>query len=81
MKVWKWDIFIVSFIVFVVVAMILSSAILGGLVWPFVLVFALVLSVGLTFIKGLLKHIGELERRTDVLEERIRLMEKKTAGK
>jgi divalent metal cation (Fe/Co/Zn/Cd) transporter len=77
MKMWKWETFVVSFIVSFGVVLLLFSGFLRIESWTPVVVISLILAAGFTFVKGLLTRISDLEYRASLLEARIRELEKK----
>lgn len=77
MKMWKWETFVVSFIVSFGVVLLLFSGFLRIESWTPVVVISLLLAAGFTFAKGLLTRISDLEYRASLLEARIWELEKK----
>ena len=78
MKLWKWETFVISFIVAFGLLLLLFQGILRIELWTPVLLLSLLLSVGITAIKGLRKRIHDLEYRAELLEARVWELEKKT---
>ena len=83
MKLWKWDRFAILLIVCGIVLFVIIEITLGFSYefWPLVLLIALLLAAGITFVIGLLNVLDEQKEEMDHLRKRIRELEKKLEDK
>ena len=83
MKFWKWDIFVISFIVSFLVAMMLvvGTERLRIDMWGIIFVIALVCAAVFTLAKGLLKRLHDIEYKLELLQHRLWELEKKSENK
>ena len=83
MKAWKWDRFVISFIVSFLVAMMLvaGAARFHIDMWGIVFVIALVSAAAFTLAKGLLKRLHDIEYKLELLQHRLWELEKKSESK
>ena len=78
MKIWKWNKFVITLLICVMVAMAIVTLVLRFpyKTWPVVFLITVILAAGFTFISGLLKYIRELKNMAELQERRIQELEK-----
>lgn len=83
MKIWKWNRFVISLLICVMVAMSIVTLVLRFpyKTWPIVFLITVILAAGFTFIRGLLKYIRDMKNMAELQERRIEELEKKISEK
>ena len=78
MKIWKWNKFVITLLICVMVAMAIVTLVLRFpyKTWPVVFLITVILAAGFTFLRGLLKYILELKNMAELQERRIEELEK-----
>jgi ABC-type enterochelin transport system permease subunit len=79
MKIWKWNKFVITLLICLMVAMAIVTLVLRFpyKTWPVVFLITVILAAGFTFISGLLKYIRDLKDMAEIQEQRILELEKK----